>query len=206
MRGRPRKFALIALLIVAALVVITVVAVTVPILLHRSAGGSGQEIPAEIVSKTSARGADARVRMLSAFDASGPAELDEIEAGDVLRIEGLGFDAGIGIYLAVCAIPESTGEKPGPCLGGIPAGAESGNLDESRLTSAWITNDWAWRNFATHQYSDAAEGSFSVTLEMPEASEEGLDCRETRCAIATRADHTASSDRVQDLLLPIAYE
>lgn len=206
MRARPARIVLIALLIVAALVLITVIAVAVPILLHRSAGGSGQEIPADIVSETSARGADGRVRTLGAFDANGPAELDAVRAGQMLRIEGTGFDAGIGIYVAVCAVPESTGGKPGPCLGGIPEGAESGDVDDSALTSAWVTNDWAWRSFATHQYSDTSDGSFSVTLAIPEAAGEGLDCREAQCAIATRADHTAGSDRVQDLLLPIRYE
>ena len=205
-RVRPSRIVLVALLIVAALVLVAVVAVTAPILLHRSAGGSGQEIPADIVPETSARGADGRVRTLSAFDENGPAKLDAVKPGEAIRIEGSGFDAGIGIYVAVCAIPEVTGEKPGPCLGGIPEGAETGDVDDSQLTSAWVTNDWAWRNFATHRYADATAGDFSVTLTMPEASRESLDCRETRCAIATRADHTAAADRVQDLLLPIAYE
>lgn len=206
MRTRPSRIVLIALLVVAALVLVAVVAVTAPILLHRSAGGSGQEIPASAVPETTARGADGRVRTLSAHDGDDPADLGAVAPGETLRIDGSGFDAGIGIYVAVCAIPASSEEKPGPCLGGIPEGAESGTVDESRLTSAWVTNDWAWRSFATHQYSDASEGSFSVTLTMPEPESTGLDCRETRCAIATRADHTAGSDRVQDMLLPVVYE
>ncbi|MEV8337026.1 hypothetical protein [Leucobacter sp. NPDC077196] len=204
-RARPSRFVLVALLIVAALVLVAAAAVTVPIVLHRSAGGSGQEIPTSIVSETSALGADGRTRTLRAVDADGPAKLDAIKPGDSLRIEGSGFDVGIGIYVAVCAVPASSEVKPGPCLGGIPEGAESGAVDDAQLTSAWVTNDWAWRSFATHQYSDASEGRFAVTLTVPEPSSDGLDCREVQCAVATRADHTAGADRVQDMLLPVAY-
>ncbi|MGW9022349.1 hypothetical protein ACWGOE_12780 [Leucobacter chromiiresistens] len=205
MRARPTRIVLVALLVVAALALIAAVAVAAPILLHRSAGGSGQEVPSSTVSETSARGADGRVRTLTASDEDGPADLGSIEAGQEIRIDGTGFDAGIGIYVAVCAVPETAGEKPGPCLGGIPEGAESGDVDTSRLTSAWVTDDWAWRGFATHRYTDADAGSFSVALTMPDPSGEGLDCWQARCAIATRADHTASADRVQDMLLPIVY-
>ena len=205
-RARLSRIVLIALLVVAALVLVAVVAVTAPILLHRSAGGSGQEIPASAVSESSARGADGRVRTLTARAANGPADLGAVEPGETLRIEGSGFDARIGIYVAVCAIPVSPEEKPGPCLGGIPEGAQAGDIDESQLTSAWVTDDWAWRGFATHQYTDASEGTFSVALTIPPPADNGLDCRQTRCAIATRADHTAGSDRVQDMLLPIVYE
>ena len=205
-RPRSHRIVLVSLLVVAVLVLAGVVAVVAPILLHRSAGGSGQEVPNAFVSETTAHGADDRTRELAVTDADGkPAALDSLTPGESLTIDGSGFDAGIGIYVAVCAIPESAAEKPGPCLGGIPKGAESGTADTSRLASAWVTNDWAWRNFATHTYSDATAGTFSVTLTVPEPTGDGLDCREVRCAIATRADHTASGDRVQDMLLPVRY-
>lgn len=203
-RSRPVRIALIALLIIAALVLVAVAAVVAPILLHRSAGGSGQAVPDTIVSSVTATGADDRTRTLTAQNSDGaPAALDALEPGQQLQIDGGGFDAGIGIYVAICAIPATADEKPGPCLGGIPEGAQSGDADLSHLSSAWVTNDWAWRNFATHAFTE--DGDFSVELTVPEPEIDGLDCRVQRCAIATRADHTASSDRVQDLLLPVAY-
>ncbi|MBL3698822.1 hypothetical protein [Leucobacter luti] len=207
--SRPRTFriVLIALLAVAVLVLAGVLIVLIPILTHQSAGGSGQNLPTEFVSEVSATGADGRTRTLEATTPDGtPAELDQVTPGESLVISGTGFDSGIGIYLAICAIPESPSEKPGPCLGGIPEGAESGDANATvGLASAWITDAWAWRAFATHGYDDPETGAFAAMLTVPDPVMDGLDCRETRCAIATRADHTAASDRVQDILLPVAF-
>lgn len=201
---RPFRIVLIVVLVIAALVLTGALAVLVPILTHRSAGGSGQELPQEYVSESSATGADGRTRVLSATTSDGgPAQLDALRPGETLTVRGSGFDAGIGIYVAICAIPESPEEKPGPCLGGIPEGAETGQADASGLSSAWVTDAWAWRAFATHGFGD--DGSFEVELTFPEPVSEALDCRVERCAIATRADHTASGDRVQDMLLPVAF-
>lgn len=203
---RPLRIVLIVLLVLAVLVLGVVAAVLVPMLTHQSAGGSGQELPEGYVSETSATGADDRTRELSVelLDGS-PADLGAIEPGQRLVVRGSGFDAGIGIYVAICGIPESADEKPSPCLGGIPEGAEEGHAEIAALSSAWVTDDWAWRTFATHGYEDAGEGSFAVELTVPEPTVDGFDCRESPCAIATRADHTAGSDRVQDMLLPVRF-
>ncbi len=206
-RKRSRKIVLIVLLAVSGLVLAGVLAVLLPILTHQSAGGSGQQVPSDFASQTSATGADGRTRELRVASPDGSAvDLASVTPGESLEVSGTGFDAGIGIYLAVCAIPEAPDEKPGPCLGGIPEGAQSGDAAAAtELSSAWITNDWAWRSFATHQYTDVADGTFDVVLTLPEPTMEGLDCTVTRCGITTRADHTAGSDRVQDIFLPVAF-
>ncbi|MGJ0202692.1 hypothetical protein [Leucobacter sp. gxy201] len=205
-RGRATRIALIALLAVAVMVLAVVIAVLLPILTHTSAGGSGQQVPTDFVSSSQATGDDGRVRELRVESADGaPADLGAVAAGDTFAITGSGFDAGIGIYVSVCAIPDTPAQKPGPCLGGIPEGAEEGNAATEDLTSAWVTDDWAWRAFATHRYSVASAGTFAVELTVPAAASNGIDCRETRCAITTRADHTASDDRAQDMLLPVRY-
>lgn len=194
------------MLAVAVLVLIGALAVVIPILTHQSAGGSGQTVPEGYVSEASARGADGREREISVETADGsPADLERLVPGEELVVRGSGFDASIGIYVAICAIPSSDEEKPGPCLGGIPEGAEEGQTGQTALASAWITDAWAWRAFATQRYDDAETGSFAARLTVPQPVTDGLDCRETRCAIATRADHTASGDRVQDMLLPVAF-
>lgn len=198
---------LFVLLGIAVLVLALAVVVLLPILTHQSAGESGQELPDGYVSETSAEGADGRARSLEVIRADGSGDdLSDLQAGERIVVRGEGFDAGIGIYVGFCAIPEEPGEKPRPCLGGIPdQGGEASAEDEEPGASAWVTDDWAWRAFATQRYDDAERGAFEVVLTVPEASEEGIDCTEQRCAIATRADHTAGSDRVQDLLLPVAY-
>lgn len=205
-RTRRTRIILIALLSVAVLVLAAVIAVLVPILTHQSAGGSGQEVPESFVSEVSATGADGRTRTLEVTAASGESfDPAAVTPGESLTVNGTGFDAAIGIYVAVCAIPNDPTVKPGPCLGGIPEGAKEGTADTAELTSAWITDAWAWRAFATQGYNDAATGSFTTHIAVPDPVMEGLDCTVTRCAITTRADHTAMQDRVQDLFIPIAF-
>ena len=191
-------------LIVAALVLGAVAVIIVPILTHNSAGGSGQDqLPEGFVNSTSAAGADGRNRELVVETTAGsPADLAQLTPGEELIVRGSGFDAGIGIYVAVCAVPSVPGEKPSPCLGGIPETAESAVVAE---TSVWITNDWAWAAFANQGYEDNEDGTFTATLLVPESSSNGLDCTVSLCAITTRADHTAANDRVQDLQLPVAF-
>lgn len=197
---------LIVALILAALVLAGAAAMLVPILTHQSAGGSGQALPEGFVAQTEATGADGRTRTLRAETTTGePAELSALRSGEELIVRGSGFDPAIGIYVAICAIPSAPGEKPSPCLGGIPEGAmegESPPADEA-ASSFWVTNDWAWRAFANGSYGE--DGSFEVALLVPEAAHDGLDCAKSVCAITTRADHTASSDRVQDMQLPVAF-
>lgn len=205
---RPvRRIVLISVLVLALIILGVVAAIVVPILTHTNSGSSGQTIPSGFVSESSAKGADGRTRTLEVTDAEGaPAKLGELAPGDEVVVSGEGFDAGLGIYVGFCAIPASPEVKPGPCLGGIPEGAEQGEAAaQEALSSAWITNDWAWKSFATQGYDDAERGSFSVTLTVPEPTVEGLDCTVSRCAVTTRTDHTAMKERVQDMLLPFSY-
>lgn len=209
--SRPRRrnlmrIILIFVLVSALLVFGLAAAVLLPIVLHESAGGSGQELPADFSSSVSATGDDGRERSLSAETIDGsPIELDELAPGETVVVRGAGFDASIGIYVAFCQV-QPVGTKPGPCLGGVPEGATEGEIeDDATLSSAWITNDWAWRSFATGSYLDDAAGTFEVTLTVPDAVSEGLDCTEVECALTTRADHTAASDRVQDMRLRVSY-
>ncbi|MFC5339110.1 hypothetical protein [Leucobacter denitrificans] len=201
------RIVLVVLLVLALIVLAVVATVLLPILTHRSSGGSGQEVPTGFVSESSATGADGRTRMLKVTSEDGePADLAEVRVGDELIVSGHGFDSGIGIYVSFCAIPENAETKPGPCLGGIPEGAEEGDLAvDQELSSAWVTNDWAWRAFASHTYDNSDEGTFEVHLTVPEPVTESLDCTVQQCAIVTRADHTAANDRVQDMVLPVAF-
>ncbi|MBP1327171.1 hypothetical protein JOF28_002403 [Leucobacter exalbidus] len=205
-RARRNRIILFALLAVAVVVLIAVVAILAPILTHKSAGGSGQALPIDYVSEVSATGADGRTRSLEVTETSGESfDPASVRPGESLTVTGSGFDAAIGIYVAICAIPSDPSVKPGPCLGGIPEGATEESADTSKFSSVWISDDWAWRAFATQGYNDPKTGSFTTSLLVPAAQTEGLDCTVTRCAITTRADHTAVNDRVQDLLIPISF-
>jgi len=203
-RRRRRRALLIVLLCAAVLLLGAVAAILVPILSHHSAGGSGQTLPAGFVSEASATGADGRTRT-----EGGPADLAKITAGDVLIVRGTGFDPKIGIYVSICAVPEP-GQKPGPCLGGVPEGAMQEHEPAAPGTaepqsSVWITDDWAWRSFATQGYDEGSDGDFTARLLVADPAQQNLDCAEVACAVTTRADHTAVNDRVQDMLLPVAF-
>lgn len=208
-RAHLKRNILVVLLVIASLVVIGVAVVLVPILSHKSAGGSGQELPESFVAEVHATGADGRTRTLEVTAGNGESfDPAAVRPGESLAVSGTGFNAEIGIYIAICAIPADATVKPGPCLGGVPAEAAGGTSSESAAASpasVWVSNDWAWRAFATGRYDDPAAGSFHVTLTVPPASHESLNCEITRCAITTRADHTAAQDRVQDLMIPIQF-
>lgn len=198
----------IGVVIVAVLVLAGAAVMLVPILTHQSAGGSGQSVPEDFVSEARATGADGRTREVRVETPDGaPADLAQLHPGEELVVRGSGFDAGIGIYVSICLVPETVGEKPGPCLGGLPEGAMDGDAAGSvdAQTSVWITDDWAWRAFASHGFENAETGMFTAKLLVADPVQEGLDCRQARCAVTTRADHTAAGDRVQDMQLPVAF-
>jgi hypothetical protein len=71
--------------------------------------------------------------------------------------------------------------------------------------SNWINDDWAWRLFGARSYADREAGTFTAYLEVPEAFDDHVDCREVACALYTRNDHTAAADRVQDLYIPVGF-
>lgn len=180
----------------------------VPILTHQSAGGSGQALPEGFVAETEAVGADDRTRTLSVETTAGdPADLSQLREGEELIVRGSGYDPAIGVYVSICLVPSEPGEKPSPCLGGLPEGAMEGDgaSSDEATTSAWINSDWAWRTFATKGYDDPETGAFEVRLLVASPVQEGLDCTKSLCAITTRADHTAATDRVQDMQLPVAF-
>lgn len=203
--GRSVLFVVLGL---AVLLLIISIAIALPIFMHQSAGGSGQAVPEGFVSSTSAEGEDGRTRVLSVETLKGEeADLANIRPGDELIVRGSGYDSSIGIYVSICAVPSVPGDKPSPCLGGVPEGALEGEAAGSTeaSSSVWITNDWAWQAFATQGFESAEQGTFTAKLLVPESFSETVDCTKSLCAVTTRADHTASSDRVQDMQLPVYF-
>jgi hypothetical protein len=71
--------------------------------------------------------------------------------------------------------------------------------------STWINDDWAWKLFGARSYDDRDAGTFTAYLEVGDPVGDGFDCRVAACGIYTRNDHTAASDRVQDLYVPVGF-
>ena len=199
--------------IVAAVVVVIVVPVAIlglPILTHQNQGVSNQETPVEDWPLTAtAEGDDGRTReiMVVSPEPGGTIDTSALTAGERVVVSGSGYDADRGIYVAICVIPDSPMTKPGPCLGGVPD-QEQETVAEGTIQwapSNWINNDWAWKLFGARGFDDPATGTFTAYLEVADPVGEGIDCRVDACGIFTRNDHTAMSDRVQDLYIPVGF-
>lgn len=112
-----------------------------------------------------------------------------------LKITGTGYDEEKGIYVALC-VDNGTGELPTPCVGGVDMTGES-------HSSAWISsNPPDYGEDLAVPYEDG--GSFEVELTI-DAKDEFTDCFEAKCVLATRADHTLSGDRSQDVKVPVSF-
>ena len=199
-------------ILVAAIVVLLVPVgiLVVPILTHVNQGSSNQERPVDqFPLEVSATGDDGRTRTLMVHAAEPGAEVNTaaLVPGDRIVVSGTGYDASRGIYVAICVIPESPDQKPGPCIGGVPD-QEQSEVAEGTVqyaASNWINDDWAWKLFGARSYDDLESGTFTAYLEVGDPVGEGFDCRVQKCGIYTRNDHTAAADRVQDLYVPVAF-
>ncbi|WP_460775697.1 hypothetical protein [Microbacterium sp. GXF7504] len=208
MRRRTKIWLWVAGAVVVLLAAVAAVFV-VPILLHEDKGVSRVvETDEEWPQSVTAVGEDGRTRTIMVMPAEAGAEVDTsaLQVGERIVVAGSGFDVSQGIYVAICKAAE-VGVKPGPCLGGVPD-TSSGEQEVGTVQFApsnWINDDWAWKLFGARGYDDAETGTFTAYLEVPSPEGDGVDCRVDRCVIATRNDHTALGDRVQDVQLPIGF-
>lgn len=202
-----------ALWVIGGIVAVTVALVAwvvVPIVVSTPQGSSGQEL---LVSgfpvSVTATGDDGRTRVLTAtLKATDGRGLDALISGDRIIVEGSGYNAESGIYVALCAVPTAVNLKPGPCLGGVPqtmptADSMAGAIEYG--PSNWINDQWAWRLFGARSFDNRESGEFTAYIEVPGFRDTVVNCQEVRCGLYTRNDHTALDDRVQDLYLPVDF-
>lgn len=205
-----RRWIILAALAALVVVLVPVAIVVVPILTHGSQGTAGQ-VPAteEWPLSVTAHGADGRDRsfVVESGDAGVALDTSALFPGQQLIVRGTGFDGSRGIYVAICKIPNDPATKPGPCIGGVPdqeqQDVESGTVQYA--ASNWINDDWAWKLFGARSYDSIADGTFTAYLVVGEPTDDQLDCTVDACGIFTRNDHTALSDRVQDLYVPVSF-
>lgn len=167
---------------VALLLVVLVLAVTAV------GTAAGAQAPASTLS------ADGRTVAGGGISLSA-SQVDGLAPGQTVTVSGTGYDPTKGIYVALCVIPP-VGQTPSPCGGGEDRTGSTGG-------SAWISSNASDGAGLSQPYGPG--GSFSVSLVVGPAINSTLDCRQLRCAIVTRNDHHRSSDRGQDLLLPVTF-
>lgn len=116
-----------------------------------------------------------------------------VAPGSIIKVSGRGFDETVGIYLAICVIPEK-GKAPTPCGGGV----NKAGLGEA---SVWISsNAPGYAVGLTDEFLPG--GRFTHNLSVSTRIGK-FDCRKVRCAVTVRSDHLRTGDRTQDLFIPI---
>ena len=124
-------------------------------------------------------------------------------SGGTVVVGGTGYNPGQGIFLAFCVIPDTVqlGDPatytalPTPCLGGRQSTDGSARR---------ITNTATGTPGVTIPYGTG--GSFLTTLNLKPEIADGVVCDVTvRCAIVTRADFTATDDRLYDQYIPFRF-
>ncbi|HUR77662.1 MAG TPA: hypothetical protein VMZ22_06930 [Acidimicrobiales bacterium] len=119
-------------------------------------------------------------------------------AAQSITVDGAGYDNTKGIYVAFCVIPASPQQSPGPCGGGQDRTGQNGG-------AVWVSsNPPLYARGLTTPYGKG--GTFRVSINVQAQLNENTDCRVVRCAVTTRNDHTRSSDRSQDILVPVYFQ
>ncbi|MER6960150.1 immunoglobulin I-set domain protein [Streptomyces sp. NPDC000618] len=148
-------------------------------------GGDGDQTPSGTRTVTGAEGQRLTVTPVN----------DLATEDQVLEVTGSGYDVDKGIYVALC-VDNGAGELPTPCVGGV-------DMTGGSHSSAWISSDPPdyGEELATPY---GVGGTFSVELTV-DAKDEFTDCFKATCVLVTRADHTLSGDRSQDVKVPVAF-
>ncbi|MEV4676073.1 hypothetical protein AB0K34_30865 [Actinomadura sp. NPDC049382] len=117
--------------------------------------------------------------------------------GETVTVSGKGFDTRKGVYIAFCK-DNGPGKAPSPCGGGADTTGSTG-------ASHWISDNPPpyGRDLAVRY---GAGGTFSVTLNVAAKLSGTVDCAQTRCVVASRADHTRTADRTQDVRVPVSFD
>lgn len=117
-----------------------------------------------------------------------------VSDGQVVTATGRKYNKKIGIYLAFCVV-NAKGVKPGPCGGGIDTSGVSNS-------SIWISSNSPYPKLAI---AFSKSGGFKQSLAVSRHIGD-LDCATVKCAVVTRADHTRSSYRKADVIIPVTFK
>ncbi len=118
--------------------------------------------------------------------------------GEVITVTGAGFNEEKGVYVAFCVIP-ALNQLPTPCGGGI-------DLEGSSGAARWVSPASDTPSYGaglTTPYEPG--GKFSFTIAVSPQVNPTTDCRVVQCAVVSRNDHRRTSDRSQDVFVPITF-
>lgn len=119
-----------------------------------------------------------------------------VKDGQVVKVTGKKYNKKIGIYLAFCVV-NAKGVSPGPCGGGV-------NMTGTANSSIWISSN-----------APSYGGSLAIPFTKSGGFKQEIfvsryigstDCAIVKCAIVTRADHTKSTYRKADVIIPVKFK
>lgn len=116
-----------------------------------------------------------------------------VRDGQTVSVTGKKYSKKVGIYLAYCVVNKK-GEVPSPCGGGVNAsGASDGSI--------WISsNPPEYGKSLAIPFSKS--GGFKQKVKVSRYIGT-VDCAIVKCAVVTRADHTDSTNRKADVIVPV---
>lgn len=118
-----------------------------------------------------------------------------VRDGQVLKVTGGKYNKKIGIYLAFCVV-NAKGVVPSPCGGGV-------NTSGGSKSSIWISsNPPEYGKTLAIPFSKS--GGFNQSLTVSRFIGD-VDCAIVKCAVVTRADHTKSTYRKADVIVPVKF-
>lgn len=123
--------------------------------------------------------------------------------GQTVTVSGTGFTRARstgydGIYVGLC-VYQGPGQVASPCVGGVDMSGGSGS-------SLWIGDHVPSYGVGLAKPFNQGPGAFEYTLDLA-ASDGTTDCTApgVQCVVATRADHTSSADRQDDVQIPVTF-
>ncbi|MEU8139281.1 WxL domain-containing protein [Streptodolium elevatio] len=123
--------------------------------------------------------------------------------GQTVTVSGTGFNrtrpTGYdGIYVGLC-VYQGPGQVASPCVGGVDMSGGSGS-------SLWVGDHVPAYGVGLAKPFNKGSGAFEYQLTLT-AKDEFTDCTATgvQCVVSTRADHTSSADRQDDVQIPVTF-
>lgn len=186
----PRRLRRGLLAVTAALAVATVAGPALP------AGSSSTGTTSATTSDRTARAARPTESVSDGTRSLTVSQAQNLDPnGQAVQISGSGYDVNKGIYVAFCVEP-LPGQIPTPCGGGADTEGSTG-------ASFWISsNPPSYGEGLAIPYGPG--GTFTQTINVSPMIG-NVDCRRVQCVIASRNDHIRTSDRGQDLFVPISF-
>ncbi|NEB04976.1 hypothetical protein [Streptomyces sp. SID13726] len=124
-------------------------------------------------------------------------------AGGTVGVRGKGYDRAQGIFLAFCPIPEGVEVGDPSTYTTLPTGCLGGR-ESTDGSARRITDQGTGTPGVTIPYEKG--GRFTTTLNIRPEIADGVVCDVTvKCAIVTRADFTATTNRLYDQYIPVHF-